>query len=745
MAKRYASLFIDAPRSEIPPSEVSSRPYRLLFVDDDRGILSALRRVFQRENYELFFAQSAEEALALLEQSPVELIVSDFMMPGMNGSELLRRVRERWPQTLRMMLTGYANAEAVMGSMRDGAVYRFNLKPWDDDDLRLSVAMALEQYELRRHSRNLARDEKADLSPLNNLDVGKRSQLALLLHKKGQLNARQLQQLHKDVQTHKTPVVRHLLHHDWVDPDLIHSLLCDERMYDEIDLREICFDSGLLSVIPRATCERQWILPLRIVGERLDLAMVDPLDHGLIEAAEFMAGLQIRPLLCPAEDMQTKLVELFGIQDDPLDGTVPIDNDPDPYEDVEIVLDEDESNESLEQLLGSSAHPPAVRLVNAILLEALRLGASEIHIHPRIQHVMVRYRIDGLLQDKIQIPSVLLVAVVSRIKVMAELDIGERRHPQAGHLTVRTPMCMVDLRIATLPTTYGEQISIQVYPRQAEPKPLYELGLSPVNLQRLLHASGQPHGILLAVGPSGSGKTTLLHALLQAEAAAQKHYVTLEDSVQFHNDLAAQVPLKGRHGSSLADLLTVSMDQGPDVILIGSLQEREVASAAFHVALAGRQILSALHAHSAWAAIARLLALGVTSHELTALEAIVNQRLMRRLCPHCKEETPPPTELLVRLGGDFLEPGLVFYRGAGCRRCHQGYKGCVGIHEVLLVDDRMRDALNSGASPWQLQQMARESGMPSLRDDACDKVRQGLTTVEEALRLLGPQTSRGVS
>lgn len=744
MAKRYTSLFVDdTADNKTPLPAVPTRPYRLLLVDDDPGVLAALRRVFQRENYQLLFAKSAEDALTQLESTPVELIVSDFMMPGMNGSELLRRVRERWPETLRIMLTGYANTEAVMGSMRDGAVYRFNLKPWDDDDLRLSVALALEQYELRRHKRILIQGsdhQTTDLTPLNNLDVGKRSQLAMLLHKKGLLNARQVQQLHKEMQAHKTPVMHHLLQHDWVDPARIYSLLRDERMCDEVDLRENRFDPTLLSLIPQAACERQWVLPLRIVGGRLDLAMTDPLDVGLVEAFGFMSGLCIRPLLCRVEEMQAKLVEAFGTRGHSLDDLRATAEDDDPYEDIEIILDENDGTESLEQLLGSSVDPPAVRLVNAIILEALRLGASDIHIHPRLKHVMVRYRIDGLLQDKIQIPAALLVAVVSRLKVMAELDISERRHPQVGYITVKTPMCIVDLRIATLPTTYGEQVAMQVSEHQTVARPLEELGLSSQNHQRLLHASRQPQGVILATGPADSGKITMLHALLQSEASAGKHYVTLEEPVAFHNDFAGQVPVKGHSGSCLASLLTAAVDQGPDVILLGTLQDAEVVLAAFQAALTGRQVLSALPAHSAGAAIARLLALGVTSYELaSSLEAIVSQRLARRLCPHCREEVSPPAEHLEHLGENFLDPALRFYRGSGCRHCHQGYKGRIGLHEVLLVDDTLRDAIIDGASPWQLQRLAREQGMSSLLDDAHDKVRQGLTTVEEVLRLFGPQ------
>ncbi|SDJ92861.1 ATPase, T2SS/T4P/T4SS family [Pseudomonas indica] len=746
MAKRYASLFVsDSPDEK--PVETPAAPYKLLLVDDEPGILAALRRVFQRENYELHFARNASEALKILEAKPVELIISDFMMPGMNGSELLSQVRERWPDTIRIMLTGHANTDAVLGSIKDGAVYRFILKPWNDDDLRLTIALALEQYELMQRNRALEQENKKqhrDLETLAKLSVTNRSQLAILLHKKGLLNAQQIQQLHKEMQTHKTSVLRQLMQHDWVSPQKIYQLLREDMMFEEIDLREFQVDPPLLALIPQAVCTRQLVLPLRVVGKRLRLAMADPMDMGLIEELGFMSGYSIHPLLCEVGQMQDKLKELFGESGPQLDDLATVVGSSDPYEGIEIVLDDDEAPESLEQLLGSSEEPPAIRLVNAIILEALRLGASDIHIHPRTKNVSVRYRIDGVLQDKIQIPSNLLMSVVSRIKVMAELDITERRRPQDGRITVKTPMRIVDLRISTLPTINGEKIVMRVLERQSAAQSLEDLGLSPHNLRRLLYVVSKPQGIILATGPTGSGKTTTLYALLQHEASSEKNYVTIEDPVEFHVDLAGQVPVRERIGLSFASILRAILRQDPDVILLGEIRDEETADVAFHAALTGHLVFSTLHTNSAAATVARLLDLGLKPYVLaSALEAIIAQRLVRRICRHCREEIPPPVALLERLGPNFLAPDLRFYRGRGCNQCHQGYKGRIGIHEVLTMNDTLRDAITRGASATQLQAIAREQGMTTLLDDAHDKLQQGLITAEEVLRLLGPQDLQG--
>lgn len=742
MAKNYASLFVGKAPVEETVETHPLTPYQLLLVDDEPSILAALRRVLQRENYKLHFARNGAEALKILADQDIHLIISDFMMPKMNGSELLARVRELWPHTIRIMLTGHANTEAVMGSIKEGAVYRFILKPWNDDDLRLTIALALEQYALQQRNRVLEQQNEKqhrDLETLAKLSVTNRSQLAILLHKKGLLNAQQIQQLHKEMQAHKTPVLRQLMQHDWIDSHKIQELLRKDLMFEEVDLREFELDASLLSLVPQAVCTRQFVLPLRVLDKRLRLAMADPLDQGLIDELGFMTGLSIHPLLCDLQQMQAKLGELFG-ESDRLEDIATVVGSSDPYEGIEIVLDDDGAGESLEQLLGSSEEPPAIRLVNAVILEALRLGASDIHIHPRTKYVVVRYRIDGVLQDKIQIPSTMLMSLVSRIKVMAELDITERRRPQDGRITVKTPMRIVDLRISTLPTINGEKVVMRVLERQSAAQSLEDLGLSPHNLRRLLHVVNKPQGIILATGPTGSGKTTTLFALLQHEASSEKNYVTIEDPVEFHVDLAGQVSVRERIGLSFASVLRAILRQDPDVILLGEIRDEETADVAFHAALTGHLVFSTLHTNSAAATIARLFDLGLKPYVLaSALEAIIAQRLVRRICPYCRETAQPSEERRRSLGIEFLQPDMQFYQGKGCNQCNNGYRGRIGIHEVLTMSDRLRDAIAQGVGAMQLQAIAREQGMTTLLDDAREKILQGLTTIDEVLRLLGPQ------
>lgn len=745
MAQHYGSLFLQGNQDiEASARQPAPAPYALLMVDDEPNILAALRRIFKRENYELHFAHSGQEALAILETKPVNLIISDFMMPGMNGSELLGRVRERWPEIIRIMLTGHANTQAVMGSIKEGAVYRFILKPWSDDDLRITVALALEQFALLQRNRALEQENQKqhrDIETLTKLNAGNRRQLAIMLHKKGLLNTPQIQQLQQEVQTHKSPMIVQLMQHDWIDGQKIFDILRQDMLFEEVDLLDLQPDMTVLSLIPKTICIKQMVLPLRVVSKRLRLAMADPMDTGLIQELGFMTGYTIQPLLCPYARLRTKLTDIFGESAAAaVDDLVTVVDGNDPYEGIEIVLDDAADHESLEQLLGGSEDPPAIRLVNAILLEALRLRASDIHIHPRTKYVAVRYRIDGVLQDKIQAPTSLLMSLVSRIKVMSELDITERRRPQDGRITIKTSMRIVDLRISTMPTINGEKVVMRVLDRQSVAQSLDDLGFSENNRRRLLHVVTKPQGMILATGPTGSGKSTTLFALLQHEATSEKNYITIEDPVEFHVDLAVQVPVRERIGLTFATILRSILRQDPDVILLGEIRDEETAEVAFHAALTGHTVFSTLHTISAAATIARLFDLGLKPYVLaTGLEAIIAQRLVRKICPFCREEASPPQDKLRSLGIDFLDPGMKFFRGLGCGKCHQGYKGRLGIHEVLTMNDSLREAILQGAGAVRLQTVARQQGMTTLLDDARQKVQLGLTTVDEVLRTLGPQ------
>lgn len=741
---RFSSLFTGR-KSEDQLEEKRIPQYRLLFVDDDTNVLKALQRVFRQENYHIVTAMSGREALDHLRNGGFNLMISDYMMPGMNGAELLKQARALQPEMIRIMLTGHADTLAVMGAINEGAVYKFILKPWNDEDLRVTVALALEQFELMRRNRSLQQSNEIKdrtISTLSKLAVSNRSQLAIVLNKRSLLTSQQVQELHRLQQTRKEPVIRLLLEKDWVSESIISDILQKDFMFEYVALPEFRVDPAVAALVPHSFCERQWVVPLKQEGRRLTLAMADPLDAGLTEDLRFVTGLEIHAVLAGVASIKTKIAEVYGIvESTSFEDIETLVSTVDPYEGIEVVIDQDEDDRSLEDLLKSTEEPPAIRLVNAIIMEAIRQRASDIHIHPRTKSVVVRYRIDGVLEDKIQIPSNLYMALVSRLKVMSELDISERRRPQDGRITVKTPMRIVDLRISTLPTINGEKVVMRILDRNSTIVSMQGLGFSEPDLEKILYMVDRPQGIILATGPTGSGKTTTLYAMLQHTATPRKNYVTLEDPVEYYLDAAGQVLIREKIGLTFPVVLRSILRQDPDVILLGEIRDIETAEVSFHAALTGHQVFSTLHTNSAVATIARLFDLGLKPYVIaTALEGIIAQRLVRRICDHCREPSHADSTVLSRLGGAFNDPKLLHYRGKGCSRCnHSGYMGRVGVYEVLAPNDQLRDLIARGANMLEMSSVAREAGTRTLIEDARDKVRSGLTTAEEVLRVLGAQ------
>jgi len=741
----YTSLFTDAAPAE--NTQAAERPastaYRILLVDDEPNVLKTLQRVFRQENYVVVTASSGQAALELLRREVFHLMISDYMMPGMNGAELLKQVKAIKPEIIRIMLTGHADTGAVMGAINEGAVYKFILKPWNDDDLRVTVALALEQYDLIQKNKTLQQDnarKSKEISALSKLTVSNRSQLAIMLNKKNLLNSQQVQELYRLQQQKKEPIIKLMLELDWVSEKAIRDILSKELLVEEVSLEEFQIDAGVASLIPHSFCEHQLVVPLRLEGKRLLLALADPMDIGLLDDLRFVSGLEIQPVMASVASIKTKLAELYGSDDIDFKELETFVSGPDPYEGIEIVIEE-EDTESLEELLRDTNEPPAIRLVNAVIIEAIRLGASDIHIQPRTKSVMVRYRIDGVLVDKIQIPHQLLQSLVSRLKIMAELDISERRRPQDGRLTVKTPMRIVDLRISTLPTINGEKVVMRILDRNAAIVGLDGLGFSSTDLQKVLNMVDKPQGLILATGPTGSGKTTTLYALLQHNASPTKNYVTIEDPVEYYMDQAGQVLIKEKIGLSFPVVLRAILRQDPDVILLGEIRDFETAEVAFHAALTGHLVFSTLHTNSAVATLSRLFDLGLKPYVVaTALEGIIAQRLVRKICTHCCEAVTPDPAMLARLGTLFTQSVINAYKGHGCEHCHNsGYSGRVGLYEVLVLNDQMRHLIASDATIMDITKLAQEMGTSSLIGDGRDKVNQGMTTLEELLRVLGPQ------
>jgi len=740
----YAAFFTgQTDAAAAAPATAAPRRYRILLVDDEPGILKALTRIFRAESYEIVTAGNGTEALVRLQEAPAHVVISDYMMPGMNGAALLKQIKALYPDTIRIMLTGHADTGAVMGAINEGAVYKFILKPWNDDDLRVTVSLALEQFDLVQKNRALSAEnakKTKEISALSRMAVTNRSQLGTMLHKKGLLSSAQWQELIRQQGIQKEPLIKLLLDRDWIKEKTLRKILREDLLVEEVALGEFRIDPAVAELIPRSFCRKQMVIPLKLDGRRLMLAVADPMDAGLLDDIRFTAGLDLKVVMADSEAILAKIKEVFGdnegadIRDlETMVGVV------DPYEGIEIVI-EDDDVVPLDELMASTSDPPAIRLVNAIILEAIRLGASDIHIQPRTKNVSVRLRIDGVLQDKLQIPHALHSPLVSRLKIMAELDISERRRPQDGRITVKSPLRIVDLRVSTLPTINGEKVVMRILDRNSPVLSLAGLDFGDTGLAKVRVMLDKPQGLVLATGPTGSGKTTTLYSLLQANASPGRNYITIEDPVEYYLDTAGQVLVREKIGLTFPVVLRSILRQDPDVVLIGEIRDYETAEVAFHTALTGHQVLSTLHTNSALATIARLLDLGLKPFIVaSALEGVIAQRLVRRICRHCRREVAADALLAGRLGSRFASLKSTFV-GQGCAECGgSGYHGRLGLYEILLPDEEMRDLITRSASIREITGHARAAGHESLWDDALRKIVRGDTTLDEALRVLGPE------
>ncbi len=746
---KYADLFktmgtqadVDGSDCTVPGEASLSLEQRftLLFVDDEENVLNALRRIFLDENYTILTATSALKALEILEQQPVHLIISDHRMPGMTGAELLKTVRERFHDTIRIMLTGHADVNSIMGAVKEGAVYKFITKPWNDEDLRLTVSLALQQYVLMHENRSLkelARQQQTKIKSFAGLFEQNRGMLGDLLIKSGLIGTQELDLARKQKDSNEF-LGDFLVRAGILSEAKIIAALQKQLGVEFIDLREVNIPQNVARCLPRELCEKSRLVPVRIDGNALTIAMADPSDIVTCDNIGRVTGLRVVSLLSASSQIVEKIVQAWGSMEQVESDDF---NDLEPLDEIDIVLEEEEKETSVEELIGSSRVPPVIRIVNAIISEAIRYGASDIHIEAKTKYTVIRYRIDGMLHAKIKIPSDLHAAVISRLKILAKMDISERRRPQDGRITVKAGTRIVDMRVSSLPTLNGEKIVMRILDKSASIKRLDELGVLDDDFRNITVISRKPQGVIIATGPTGSGKTTMLYSLLSAMMNPSKNFETIEEPVEYFLEEANQVAIHEKIGLSFAQVLRATLRQDPDVILVGEIRDFETADVAFKAALTGHMVLSTLHTNSAVATITRLVDMGIKPYILaSALEGVIAQRLVRKVCSACTTlVAPDETQMdLLRLQpGHF---GTEVAVGKGCPQCNNtGYRGRVGVYEMFVMNDDFRQLIGIDYKESDLLNLARTNGMRTLLEDGLEKVQRGWTTLEEIVRVIGP-------
>jgi type IV pilus assembly protein PilB len=508
-----------------------------------------------------------------------------------------------------------------------------------------------------------------------------------------------------------------------------------------IDLARVEIDEGVIKVIPADVARKYTILPIAKVGAKITLAMIDPTNVFAMDDIKFMTGYNVDPVVASETALRvaidkyygsTHAIELKKVMEDLTDNQAEASS-------LEV-LDEDQDLD-LEMLEKESEEAPVVRLVNIVLTDAIKRSASDIHIEPYEKDYRVRYRIDGILYEMMHPPLRLREAITSRIKILAKLDIAEKRLPQDGRIKIKTKIQDrikdLDYRVSVLPTIFGEKIVMRLLDKDNLMLDMTRLGFEADSLRRFEQAILKPYGMVLVTGPTGSGKTNTLYSALQRINTTEVNIITAEDPVEFNLVGINQVQMKEQIGLNFAAALRSFLRQDPNIILVGEIRDFETAEVAIKAAMTGHLVLSTLHTNDAPSSINRLMNMGIEPFLVaTSVHMIVAQRLVRRICSSCKEPTEAPLAALVNVGFPERDAKSVrLFKGRGCDRCsNTGYKGRVGLYEVMEIDDDIRELILSGASAVELRNKAIENNMISLRASGLQKIRDGVTTIEEVVR-----------
>ena len=490
-------------------------------------------------------------------------------------------------------------------------------------------------------------------------------------------------------------------------------------------------DPKILDLLPREYVEKNLVMPLFCVRDVLTVAVTEPSNLFMIDEIERITQKRIQIVATTAKDIRRMITNL------PDSKVFVIDDIIEDSEQAEVTLIEDAIDDigDVEEIAGQS---PVIRLVNFIIFNAVKEGASDIHIEGAERCMRVRYRIDGRLYKSLEVPQHLLNAVTSRIKIMASMDISERRLPQDGRVHVMLNRRMIDLRVSTFPGNRGEKTVIRVLDTGSISLNLKDLGFAEDILSTLEQQIHAANGICLVTGPTGSGKSTTLYSALNDVASMENNICTVEDPIEYNLPLINQFQVQDKIGLDFPRALRTLLRQDPDVIMVGEIRDEETASIAIQAALTGHLVFSTLHTNDATSAITRLINMGVEPYLISAaLNMVLAQRLVRRICAKCRQPYEPARTLkkaLEKMDITYSE----FYKGVGCRRCRNtGFSGRIGVHEILVVNDELRDGIVGGASIIKLREIAKRAGMVTLGHDGLRKVREGITTIEEILPLIG--------
>ncbi|MEK7871180.1 MAG: type IV-A pilus assembly ATPase PilB [Nitrospirota bacterium] len=516
----------------------------------------------------------------------------------------------------------------------------------------------------------------------------------------------------------------------YLDEGSLIRFLSQRYSIPAIDLNKCEIDPSIIKLVPQEVVQKHHVIPVKRSGSTLSLAMIDPSDVLAIDDIKFMTGYDIEPMVASETSIITAINRFYDSAHD-LQRVIEQTQD-----DLDVVQDAEEESVNVSQLKEAVEEAPVVKLANLILTEAIKKGASDIHIEAYEKKFRVRYRIDGILYETMSPPMKLRAALTSRLKIMADLDISERRLPQDGRIKLKMKEKEVDLRVSSLPCLFGEKIVMRILDKGNLTLDLTKLGFEPKALDDFMKAITSPFGMVLVTGPTGSGKTTSLYSALSYINTTDINIMTAEDPVEYNLMGINQVQMKEEIGLNFAAALRSFLRQDPDVVMVGEIRDYETAEIAVKAALTGHLVLSTLHTNDAPSTINRLLNMGIEPFLVASSTILIlAQRLVRRICRDCKEVEKIPPDALIEIGIPEDEAKtMVCHRGKGCPTCsNTGYKGRLALYEVMPIGEELREQILQGSSSDEIKKAAIRAGMATLRMSGLSKIREGLTTVEEVV------------
>lgn len=561
--------------------------------------------------------------------------------------------------------------------------------------------------------------------------------LGQILLEQGVVTSKQLNEALKEQALSGKFIGEILVSHGSASEAQVAKSLSEQLGFAFVDIAQMMVEPKVIDLVPEELCLRRRAMPLFVAQDILTVAMFNPLDVQAVDEFQTASGHRIRPVFaCPTAILNVVKEQYHQPPKQP--GVSPEASEQ-LISQAQFTAPSQVSAEQVDSLKQAASLAPVVNMVDDIINKAVQMAASDIHLEPERDNFNCRYRIDGILYPASEIPFDSQAAVISRIKIMANMDIAEKRLAQDGRIRVFSAGRDVDLRISTFPTIYGENMVIRILDRSAGIIKLSQLGFSKPTLDRFSQLIHRPHGILLVTGPTGSGKTTTLYAALSEINSLEKNIITLEDPVEYDIPHVRQSQVNVKAGLTFASGLRSLVRQDPDIIMIGEIRDKETADIAIHAALTGHLVFSTLHTNDAASAVTRLIDMGVEPFLVaSSLVGILAQRLARTLCDSCKQKYTPSDELLKQAGIQRKPSSakFVFYKESSCPKCSQrGFIGRTGIFELLVLNDRIRDLITAKASATAIKEAAVKSGLVTLRTGSLAKVTSGITSVSEIMRI----------